>query len=380
MIYLDNAATTAVAPEVLAAMMPYFTQDYGNPGSIHTMGSKTREAVEYARKQVADSIGAKPYQIIFTSGGTEANNMVIHGVQMKDRFDLERPIALTSAVEHPAILNAMKEEFLTIKVPVDDTGIVDIKDVYKKISLPSRPIDFVSIMMANNELGTFNNIAEIGVLCREYNIPFHTDAVQAFGSVPIDVNAMNLDFLSASAHKFHGPKGVGFLFARHPEKLKPLVFGGGQESGRRSGTENVPGIIGLGKAAELAAEGVGSHNKWMEYAQSILVKGLQEHLGNTFWINGSPQPYSKTVSLRFDCVDGESLVLMLSSAGIMVSAGSACASHEANPSHVLKAIGLSDLEARSSIRISMSKYTTEQEIMDAVHAISTCVKTLRMEL
>lgn len=350
LVYLDNAATTRVSPEVVSGMIPYFEEVYGNAGSIHCMGRSARKAIDIAREQVSRPIGAKPENIIFTSCGSEANNLALFGVA-EQLSKTGNTHIIISNIEHDSVLGCVhdlqyKYGFDVSIARADKNGIVSASEIK---SLMREYTGLVSVMAVNNELGTMNPIREIGELCRSREVMFHTDCVQAYCNIPIDVEKDCIDFLSVSGHKFHAPKGVGFLYARNKEFINPILVGGGQEYGLRAGTENTPYIVGLGKAAELASDKVRNRNTYSE-----LIRAFVSEIGNRIdgvHINGTPYSGSKIVNIRFDGVDSETLLLFLDSQGVCVSAGSACAAHSAKPSHVLKAIGLTDMEARSSIRI-----------------------------
>lgn len=377
MIYLDNAATTKVSLEVLEAMLPYMTEDYGNPGSIHAAGLSAAKAVVRAREQCAAAINASPEQIIFTSGGSEANNLAIIGIAEYLK-KIGKTHIVTTMVEHPSVLNATKylfgHGFEVTYCPVDPLGRLRFGELESLI----RPnTGLISVMAVNNEIGNYYDFDAIGALCRDRDILFHSDCVQAFGTRHINVDQINIDFLSVSGHKFHAPKGCGFLFARHKTILQPLIHGGEQEFGLRAGTTNVPSIVGLGVAAERAAGSIGRSITAGNLLQRALLTEIGELTGVT--INGNPKTCGKILNLRFDGVDSETLLLLLSSRGVMVSAGSACSAHSSTPSHVLKAIGLTDDQARNSIRVSFSTDTTVEEVKEAGHIIAESVKVLRGE-
>lgn len=397
MIYLDNAATTQISPAVLEAMMPYLKDVYANPGTIYGFGRQAADAISKARKQVADFIGAKPEQIIFTSGGTEANNLAIKGCK-NHLTKINKKHIVTSPTEHDSVLRAIeslcnplccndkkciKPEFYTSFLSVDKRGHIQV-DELEHMSYTYDDIGLVSVMYANNEIGVLNNVASVGRICREKHILFHTDCVQAAGSVALDVTKIGCDFMSISSHKIHGVKGVGALYVRDKQYLSPIINGGlVQEFGLRGGTENVAGIVGFGKACELAGKGIEDYSRTVIYYKKHFCEILKdrladEHMENDVSINGLPPRYpGKTLSLTFKNVDAETLVLMMDAKGVCISAGSACTSHESNPSHVLKAIGLSDDEARSTVRISFSEFNTEYEIERAAKLLANCVQTLR---
>ena len=376
MIYLDSAATTMVAPEVVEVMTPYFTDEYGNPDSIHSMGRKAAEAVEKAREQVAMPIGADPNDIIFTSGGSEANSLAITGLANYLRMAGKTHI-ITSCIEHHSVLEAMKSMFyhgfqITYLQP-NKMGVITPEDLEAAIR---EDTGLVSLMGVNNEIGVHYDICGFGQVCNDHNVIFHTDCVQAYLSHIIDVDRYHIDLMSVSGHKFHAPKGIGFLYARHKEYLNPIIFGGEQEYGVRGGTSNVPYIAAIGKAAELCEESF--------LQDSIRVAGLRWRLlsgllngGVKMAMNGDSANLSKIVSVRFDGVDSETLLLLMNANGVIASAGSACSAHMAEPSHVLKAIGLSDEQAKSSIRLSISRYTAKEEIDAAASVIVDAVKKLQ---
>ncbi len=376
MIYLDNAATTKVSTEVLEAMTPYFSDVYGNPESIHSAGRNAAKAIEKAREQVAVPIGADPSNIIFTSGGSEANTLAIVGLADYLK-SVGRTHIITTKVEHHSVLNAIKSlfdsGFEVTWLDVDRDGDISPERVAEAMR---ENTGLMSIMAVNNETGNRYPIERIGEICRSAGALFHTDCVQAYCGTNIDVDLSCIDFLSASGHKVHAPKGVGFLYARHKEFLRPVIHGGSQEYELRGGTHNVPYIVGLGKAAEL------SHAEWLHdtyaYGKKVEVirNGVLSQLSGVY-VNGTPHYNSKTLNLRFDDVDGETLLMLLDSKGVEVSAGSACSAHYAVPSHVLSAIGLTEDEARSSIRVSVSQYTTGEEIEEAIRLIVDSVNQLR---
>lgn len=385
MIYLDNAATTKIAPQVLNEMMPYLKEEYGNPGTIYGIGRKAADAVALARQRVARFIGAEPEQIIFTSGGSEANNLVIHGTRKYTR-SIGKEIILISEVEHDSVIRAARQYNSTVCVGVDEFGTVCPEHVNRMLVFLNGNIGLVSVMYANNETGSVNPVAEIGKICAEHGVLFHTDCVQAAGCQPIDIKEIGCDFLSISSHKIHGAKGVGALFVKNKELLSPLVYGGAlQEFGLRGGTENVAGIVGFGKACELATLGREEYLETVSYYRRLFLTRLEYDLKNsgfdgTVSVNGE-SPYDghkgKTLNIRFDGVDAETLVLMLDSFGVCVSAGSACRSHESQPSHVLLAMGLTPDEARDSIRVSFSEFNTESEVEEAARITANCVATLK---
>jgi len=374
-IYLDNAATTKVDGDVLKAMLPYFTESYGNASSLHSEGQKAKKAMEEARKNIAESINAMPEEIIFTSGGTESDNLAIKGLAFAYP---DKKHIIISRIEHPAVLEAcnemQKQGYKISHIGVDKEGIVDIAELEKAIESSKSNILIVSIMHVNNEIGTIQPIEKIAALCRKHNVFFHTDAVQSFGKLEIDVKKQGIDMLSASAHKINGPKGIGFLYVRNGIKIKPIINGGGHEKGRRSGTENIAGIVGMAKAVELA-NAIKNQKKISKIRDALLNKILRIKGAR---LNGSREKrIYNNINVSFDGVEGESLVMLLDKAGIAASTGSACSSNKLEPSPVLKAIGLSDMGAHGSLRITLGHENTEKEIDYAAKKINESVEKLR---
>ncbi|MBU1027007.1 MAG: cysteine desulfurase NifS [Candidatus Margulisbacteria bacterium] len=374
-IYLDYAATTPTHPEVVAAMQPYFSEKFGNPSSLHAFGQEARSAVEQAREQVAKLINARPEEIVFTSSGTEANNFVLHGISFANK-DKGNHI-ITSQIEHHAILEPChfleKQGFNATYLPVDKYGLVNPKDVEK--ALTDKTI-LVSIMHANNEIGTIQPIEEISEIIREKTY-FHTDAVQTVGSIPVDVNKLGVDLLSLSGHKLYGPKGVGALYIKKGTRMESFIKGGGQERNRRASTENVPGIVGLGKAAELARKELNSRQKHLTELRDKLIKGVKNKIPEVV-LNGHPElRLPKNVNLSVKYVEGESMLLNLDLEGVAASTGSACSSGSTEPSHVLKAIGLAPDLAQGSIRFSLGRLTTEDDINYVLDVFVKIVDKLR---
>lgn len=384
MIYLDNAATTKPSDGVVAKALQYMTNDFGNAGSIYSFGVRARQAVEEARQQVADLISAQPDQIIFTSGGTEANNLALFGIQDYLR-SINKTQIIISEGEHDSIFRAAKKmcikgEFDVQILPINSNGCVEIS---KLSSLLTPKTGLVSVMYVNNEVGAVNNIISIARECKKRGIIFHTDCVQALGSVSVNVNEIQCDMLSISAHKIHGFKGVGALYVKNPTLLQPLIIGGAQqEHGLRGGTENVPGIVAFGQACLEAREKMEAIRFRLRKIKSIFLNKLTAELNSqgllaVFHDNGmSGCNDSKVLNLRFDGVDAETLILLLAAQDIIVSAGSACHSHESKPSRVLQAIGLSPEEARNSIRVSFSGEEAEKEIENAANSIANCASIL----
>ncbi len=375
-IYLDHAATTPLAGEVLEAMMPYFSECWGNASAVYATGREARRAVEDARKAAAEAIGAQPQEICFTSGGSESDNMAIRGTAraLKDKGKH----IITTKIEHHAVLNPCKqlqqEGYEVTFVSPDREGKIDPEDIRKAVR---QDTILVSVMTANNEIGTIEPVSEIGRICRENGIVFHTDAVQAAGSLPVNVQETGCDLLSLSAHKFYGPKGVGALYIREGTRLSPLIGGGEQERGLRAGTENVPGIAGLGKAIAMAGENLEQNAKHMCRMRDRLTEGILSAVPGAA-INGAMRDrLPNNCSLCFEGIDGEALLLRLDLAGIAASAGSACTAGSREVSHVLKAIGLTEKEAKSSLRLTTGIHTTEEEIDETVKIIGEIVKDLR---
>ena len=375
-IYMDNAATTAVSPEVLQAMLPYFTDIYGNPSSIHSTGRDARRAVDAARKQVAAAIGAQPTEIYFTAGGSESDNWAIKGTAFAKRAKGNHII--TSQIEHHAVLHTCawleKQGFEVTYLPVDEFGRVRVEDVEKAIT--DKTI-LISIMAANNEIGTLQPITEIGKLTKSRGILFHTDAVQAMGAIPIDVNAMNIDMLSMSGHKFHGPKGIGVLYVRKGVHPDIFMHGGAQERGQRAGTENLAGIVGIGKAIELATQNLEANAARMSRLRDKLIDGILAEIPEVR-LNGHRTerlPNNVNVSIRY--IEGEAMLLRLDLAGIAGSSGSACTSGSLDPSHVLLAIGLPHEIAHGSLRLSLGTDTTEEQVDEVLRVQPGIVKDLR---
>lgn len=375
-IYADNAATTKVAPEVVDAMLPYFTETYGNPSSIYNEGRTARVAVEKAREQVANAIGANPKEIYFTGSGSEADNWALRSTARA--LSKKGNHIITSAVEHHAVLHTCqdleKQGFEVTYLPVDKYGMVSPDDV--KAAIKDTTI-MISIMFANNEIGTIMPIAEIGKIAKEAGVVFHTDAVQAVGNVEIDVKAMNIDMLSLTAHKFHGPKGCGALYVRQGVKLMSFITGGAQERMRRAGTENVPGIVGLGKAIELATANIKEKQEKLTALRDRYIKKVLETVPYSR-LNGHPtERLAGNANISFEYIEGEGLLLSLDMKGIAASSGSACTSGSLDPSHVLLAIGLKHEQAHGSLRTSFGEDTTVEDIDYMVDAIAEIVARLR---
>lgn len=375
-VYMDYAATTPVMPEVIEAMSPYFHDKFGNPSSIHSMGQEGRDAVEKARGQVASLIRCQPEEVVFTGCGTEADNQAIKGVAFANREKGNHII--TTTIEHHAVLYTCEfiksMGFDVTFVPVDKYGMVDPRDVKKAITKKTL---LVSVMHANNEVGTIQPIEEIGKITREAGVYFHVDAVQTFGHLPIDVDKLGIDFLSASAHKLYGPKGVGMLYIRPGSSIVPLLHGGEQEEGRRAGTENVPGITGFGKAAEIAQQDMQKEAVALTGYRKKMIESILGNVGDTY-LNGHPQiRLPNNVNFSFDFIEGESILMYLDAEGICASTGSACSSASSEPSHVLTAMGIPVERARGSLRLTMGRWTTQDDIDKVVEALPRIVAKLR---
>ena len=375
-VYMDNAATTRVKDEVVAAMLPYFTEVYGNPSSVHSFGREAKKAMEHAREQVAHAIGADKGEIYFTSGGTEADNWIVKGIAHAARKKGNHII--TTAIEHHAMLHTCewleKQGFAVTYLPVDADGLVS-PDELEKAMTPETIL--VSVMFANNEIGVMQPIAELSKVTHSHGAVFHTDAVQAIGTVPIDVKEMGIDALSLSAHKFYGPKGVGALYIRKGVRVEATQLGGAQEHARRGGTENLPGIIGMGKAIELAMDNMENHVARLTALRDKLTQGILERIPEVR-LNGHPTrrlPNNVNVSVRY--IEGEALLLSLDLAGIAASSGSACTSGSLDPSHVLLAIGLPHEIAHGSLRLTLGDFTTEAEVAYVLEKLPKIVERLR---
>jgi len=375
-IYLDNAATTPMEQEVVAAMLPYFTDIFGNPSSLHSFGQEAKRAIEEARDKVATFIGAAPEEIVFTSGGTESDNYAIKGVAMALREKGDHII--TTGIEHHAILETChhleKQGFRVTILPVDEFGILDPADVQKAIT---KKTILISVMHANNEIGSIQPLKEIGCIAREKEVYFHTDAVQTFGHLPINVDDLGVSLLSASAHKLCGPKGIGILYIRKGVKISQFMHGGEQERGRRASTHNVPGIVGLGKAVELAEKALPEEMERLSRLRDIFIQGVLTGIENTR-LNGHPVlrlPNNANICVQY--IEGEAMILRLDMSGIACSSGSACSSTSMEPSHVLKSIGLAPEFAHGALRFSLGRHTTAEDIELVLAALPGMVEKLR---
>ncbi|MGN0167394.1 MAG: cysteine desulfurase NifS [Acetatifactor sp.] len=376
MIYLDNAATTKTSPEVVQAMLPYFTENYGNPSTIYSLGSSSKKAVNEARRTIAGGIGAKQEEIYFTAGGSEADNWALKATA--EAYESKGKHIITTKIEHHAILHTCeyleKRGFEVTYLKVDKDGLVDLEELKSAI----RPDTIlISVMFANNEIGTIEPIKEIGAIAKERGVLFHTDAVQAFGQVPINVDEMNIDMLSASGHKLNGPKGIGFLYIRSGLKLRSFIHGGGQERSRRAGTENVPGIVGLGAAAERAFRIMEEKTKKELELRDYLISRIEKEIPYCRLNGHRTRRLPGNVNFSFLYIEGESMLIMLDMKGICASSGSACTSGSLDPSHVLLAIGLKHEEAHGSLRMTLSEENTKEEIDIVVDNLKRIVAKLR---
>lgn len=374
--YFDNAATTQTRPEVVESMMKYYGESYGNPSSVYKFAQQNKIAVEKGREQIAKAINSETNEIYFTAGGSEADNWAIKGIA--ESYANKGKHIITTCIEHHAVLHTC--EYLESKgyeityLPVDEFGMISIEDLKNAIR---EDTILITVMFANNEIGTIQPVAEIGKIAREKGIIFHTDAVQAVAHVPIDVKAMNIDLLSMSGHKFYGPKGIGALFIRKGIKINPYIHGGAQERRRRAGTENVPGIVGMGLAAELATKELDSEMKRLSALRDKLIKGILDAVPFAR-LNGHPTdrlPGNSNISFEF--VEGESILLLLDYKGICASSGSACTSGSLDPSHVLLAIGLPHEKAHGSVRMSLGHFTTEEQVDYVIKELPPIIERLR---
>jgi cysteine desulfurase len=375
-IYLDYAATTPTHPEVVKAMLPYLTNVFGNPSTIYSYGQEARGAVEEARTKVAELIGARGEEITFTSGGTEADNFALKGIAYASEHKGDHII--TTSIEHHAVVESCKflerRGFKVTYLPVDGYGLVAPQDIKKAIT--NKTI-LISVIHANNEVGTIEPIGEIGKIAKEAGICFHTDAVQTVGHIPVNVDALGVDLLSISAHKVYGPKGVGALYIKKGTRLVPLMHGGEQEKRHRAGTENVPAIVGLGKAVELAGQEMDKETEWLTCLRDKLIKGLLERIDH-IRLNGHPlKRLPNNVNVSVDFVEGESMLLNLDLEGICASTGSACSSSSLEPSHTLLALGLSPEQAHGSLRFTLGRENTEGDIECVLEVLPRVVAKLR---
>lgn len=375
-VYLDNAATTKLDSRVLEAMMPYLTDIYGNASSLHFFGRQAIKAVDEARATVAKLLGAKTNEIYFTSGGTESDNWALKGAA--NALQRKGKHIITTAIEHPAMLETCKElekqGFEVTYLETDSDGLVSVEDLKKAVRDDTI---LISIMFANNEIGSVQPIAEIGSFARDEGILFHTDAVQAASSIKIDVNELNVDMLSLSAHKFHGPKGIGLLYIRNGVRISKLIVGGHQEKSARAGTTNTPGIVGMAKALELTVEEMKDANKRIKDLRDYFITSVENSIPFCHLNGGKEKRLVSNANFSFDFIEGESILMQLDLKGIAVSSGSACSSGSLEPSHVMLAIGCPIEQAHSSIRFSLGKDTTKEEIEYTIQALKETVDTLR---
>jgi cysteine desulfurase len=374
-VYVDNNATTKVAPEVIEAMLPYFSEFYGNPSSMHFFGGQVEKKMNEAREEVADFLGAEPSEIVFTSCGTESDNAAILGT-----FDsyVEKRHFITTRVEHPAVGNVStylgRKGYRVTELSVDREGRLDLDELKESLTEETA---LVSIMYANNETGVVFPIEEIGEIVKAKGRSFHTDAVQAAGKIPLNMKKSTIDLLSISGHKLHAPKGIGVLYLRKGTKFSPFMIGGHQEKGRRGGTENIPYIIGFGKACELAKKHLDEENTRIRALRDYLEKGILEKIPNTLVNGDRAHRLPNTVSVSFEYVEGESILLLLSDLGICASSGSACTSGSLEPSHVLRAMGVPFTAAHGSIRFSLSTYNTKEEMDYIIEHLPPIIQRLR---
>ena len=375
-IYLDYASTTPVDPRARKAMLPFFSEKFGNTMSLHNFGQEAKEVLEKSREEVSGLIGAKPGEIIFTGSATESNNLALKGIALANKQKGKHIII--SSIEHPCIMESAKwlekQGFKITRISVDKYGLVNPEDIKKTIK---KGTILVSIIHASNEIGTIQPIEEIGKICKENGVYFHTDASQSFGKIPIDVNKMNIDLLTASSHKIYGPKGVALLFIREGVKIEPILHGGGQEFGLRSSTVNLPAIVGFAKACEIAENEMGKEIKRLTKLRDKLIKGVLEKIPKAY-LNGHPtKRLANNASFRFDFVEGESIIIRLDLAGVAASTGSACSSIKLEPSHVLLATGLKHEQAHGSLRLTLGRWTNEKEINYILKVLPEIIKKLR---
>ena len=375
-IYLDNAATTRTAPEVLEAMLPYFTEQYGNPSAIYSIASKNKQVVTEQREIIANALGAKANEIYFTAGGTESDNWALKATA--EAYESKGKHIITTKIEHHAILHTAeyleKRGYEFTYLNVDKDGLISLEELENAI----RPDTIlISVMFANNEIGTIEPIKEIGEIAKKHGVLFHTDAVQAFGHVPINVNECNIDMLSSSGHKLNGPKGIGFLYIRQGVKIRSFVHGGAQERKRRAGTENVPGIVGYGAAVKRAVATMDERIKYETELRDYMIKRILDEIPYSRLNGHTTKRLPNNVNVSFEFVEGESMLIMLDMAGVCASSGSACTSGSLDPSHVLLAIGLPHEKAHGSLRMTLSEETTKEDIDFVVDKLKEIVANLR---
>lgn len=375
-IYLDHAATTKLKKEVLDSMLPFLTEQYGNPSTIYTLGREAKKAMDIAREQVAKALNAKPNEIFFTGSGTESDNWAIKGIAYANKEKGKHII--TSNIEHHAIIHTckflQKEGFDITYVPVDNEGIINLEELKKAI----RPDTIlISVMLANNEIGTIQPIKEISKIAKEHRIYLHTDAVQAVGSIPVDVEDLGVDLLSLSGHKIYGPKGIGILYIKSGTKISPFIHGGGQERGKRAGTENVANIVGIGKAIELATKDIPEYSAHLQQLRDMTIEGILKQIPHTRLNGHSEKRLPGNVNISFEYIEGESILLMLDSKGISASSGSACTSGSLDPSHVLLAIGLPHEIAHGSLRLTFGEENTKEDVKYLLETLPPIIEGLR---
>ena len=375
-MYLDNSATTQVSEEVFEEMKPYFMEEFGNPSTLYKIGRESKKALNLARQRVADAINAKPDEIIFTSGGSESDNLAIKGIAFK--FLNQGKHIITTEIEHPAVKDTLKFlesfDFKVTYLPVYENGIIKIEDLIEAIT-PETIL--ITIMHGNNEIGTIQPIEEIGKIAREKGIIFHTDAVQTFGKIEVDVEKLNVDLLSLSSHKINGPKGVGAIYIKKGVRLVPLIHGGGQERGIRSGTENVPGIVGFGKACELAASQLDEHYEKLASIRDELIEKVLTTIPEAYLKGDEENRLPNVVNFRFKAIEGESLILLLDAKGYQASTGSACSSNKLEASPVLTSLGLDPVDVHGSLRVSLAPESDEFDVDEFVATIQEAVARLR---
>ena len=375
-MYLDNSARTQISEEVFREMEPYFKNEFGNPSTLYSIGRESKKALELARQRVADAINAKPEEIIFTSGGSESDNLAIKGIAFK--LQNKGKHIITTEIEHPAVKETLKFlESIGFKVtylPVYENGLIDIEDL--KNAITDETI-LITVMHANNEIGSVQPISEIGKIASEKGIKFHTDAVQSFGKIEVDVDKLNVDLLSLSSHKINGPKGVGALYIKKGTRIVPLIHGGGQEKGIRSGTENVAGIVGFGKACQLAAENLDQHYEKLSSISNEIVEKVLNTIPESYLNGSSENRLPNLVNIRFKAIEGESLILLLDAKGYQASTGSACSSNSLEASPVLTALGLDPVDVHGSLRISLAPESDNFDVDDFVDTLADAVGRLR---
>ena len=375
-MYLDNSATTQVSQEVFEEMKPYFTEEFGNPSTLYKYGRESKKAVDLARQRVADAINAKPEEIFFTSGGSESDNLAVKGIAFK--LAKKGKHIITTEIEHPAIKETLhfleSLDFKVTYLPVYENGIIKIEDL--KQAITDETI-LITVMHANNEIGTIQPIEEIGKIAREKGIKFHTDAVQSFGKIEVDVEKLNVDLLSLSSHKLNGPKGVGAIYIRKGTRVVPLIHGGGQEKGIRAGTENVPGIVGFGKACELASQKLDEHYKKLSSIRDELIEKVLTTIPESYLNGDKENRLPNLANFRFKAIEGESLILLLDAKGYQASTGSACSSNKLEASPVLTALGLDPVDVHGSLRVSLAPESDKFDVDEFVNIIAEAVSRLR---